>query len=1034
MGTPTQRIEEAFWIWEERCRGYKTWPAFVRPEPYYVPFPDPKEILPKPQSDSGRVQSPESKLVRFFKGKDALGSSENNLLSLDYPEEPPNSIKEIRDVPIEFEIQLPVDFNTSSQAFEQFLHSISRLTYCSSIEIIASADEISLFLTADRQHGDAIRADLENRFPEISIIPHQDHLIDKWLETDPNDSIIVELGLGKEVHTSLPLEWTAGNDPLTTLYSVMDTLMDGDLVIFQIIFTKAIYPWADALVDSINTDGTNPLHPNFDFLVNSTKDKVSKPLFGVVMRIAVRHENIERREYLARKMISALSVSNQTGQNYLVPLDSSEIDDTDHTLDLIFRTSHRSGMVLNSAELASLAHFPSKAINTPKLSRLSTNTKEFSGSLQTGLLLGENTHRNETKEVYLSDEDRTRHMYVIGGTGSGKSTLIQNCIIQDMQNGKGLCLIDPHGDLCDKVIEHVPEHRLDDVILIDPSDENVSIAFNILSAHSEIEKTLLASDLTSTIRRFASTSWGDQMTAVLDNAILAVLNHPQGGTLLDIQRLLVEKEFRKQFVSEITDSYVAYFWQNEFPSIQGRPQTSILTRLSTFLRPKSIRHMMAQKDNKLDLAEIMDGNKILLVKLSQGLIGEDNSHLLGALIVTKINQIIMARQSMEAADRELFFLYIDEVHNFATDSMSKILSGARKYQLGLIVAHQELKQLEVRDPELASSILSNPYARICFNLGDRDAKRLANGFSSFDPVDLQNLPVGKAIARIGRADNDFNLDSPPPPHPPGNFSKNLKRIKENTATLYGTPTHEVEEQLRMKYQQSAKKPQAAVSKPYVEVAKPVTPQQKTPPEPLPPEKDMEPYTPPPAAKPTDPVNKKKLLGRGGENHRALQDRIKTLGESYSYRAEVECPTPKGGAIDVSLQKQNFKIAVEISETTPVAYEVKNIRKCIDCKYDLVIMTSPNSNHLKSIKSKVRQTFAEQDIQKVVFISPDEIKDHISSLEARFASGSTIQAGWTLKTLYTPIEELSEEDVSARQAKFKLMAESQRRNLNNEKPK
>jgi hypothetical protein len=329
-------------------------------------------------------------------------------------------------------------------------------------------------------------------------------------------------------------------------------------------------------------------------------------------------------------------------------------------------------------------------------------------------------------------------------------------IVQDMRNGEGLAVLDPHGDLIDEILGHVPEERIADVVLLDPSDEDFPIAFNILSAHSELEKNLLASDLVSVFRRL-STSFGDQMNTVLANAIIAFLESSERGTLSDLRRFLVEPNFRERFLETVRDPEIVYYWQKEFPLLGGRPQGPILTRLDTFLRPKVIRHMVSQKENRIDFSTIMNSRKILLAKLAQGLIGEENSYLLGTLIVSKLNQMAMSRQSMATSERKDFYLYVDEFHNFVTPSMAAILAGARKYHLGLVLAHQELQQLSNRDNDVASAVISNPYTRVCFRLGDFDAKKLEDGFSFFSAKELQNLGVGEAICRMERAEYDFNL-------------------------------------------------------------------------------------------------------------------------------------------------------------------------------------------------------------------------------------------------------------------------------------
>ena len=429
----------------------------------------------------------------------------------------------------------------------------------------------------------------------------------------------------------------------------------------------------------------------------------------------------------------------------------------------------------------------------------------------------------------MSTEQRVRHMHLIGASGSGKSTLLLNMIMQDIENGDGLAVLDPHGDLIDQVVSRIPEERIKDVVLLDPSDEAYPVGFNILSAHSDLERNLLSSDLVSVFRRL-STSFGDQMTTVLGNAVLAFLESSEGGTLGDLRRFLVEPGFRERFLTTVEDSEVVYYWQKEFPLLTGKPQGPILTRLDTFLRPKVIRHMVSQKENRLDFAAIMNGRKILLAKLSQGLIGEENSYLLGTLIVSKLNQIATSRQNMAASDRKPFYLYIDEFHNFVTPSLAAILSGARKYNLGLILAHQELHQLSNRDSDVASAVISNPYTRVCFRLGDFDAKKLEDGFSFFKAKDLQNLSVGEAIVRMERAEYDFNLKTIPLAVVDATLAASRReRIVASSRERYAVTREDVEATIRARYTPNETEPEARGKKTRIRVEVPL-PTGKTAPE------------------------------------------------------------------------------------------------------------------------------------------------------------------------------------------------------------
>ena len=297
------------------------------------------------------------------------------------------------------------------------------------------------------------------------------------------------------------------------------------------------------------------------------------------------------------------------------------------------------------------------------------------------------------------------------------------------------------------------------MVLVDPSDAEYSIGFNILSAHSELEKNLLASDLVAVFQRL-STTWGDQMNSVLQNAILAFLESDRRGTLADLRRFLIEPAFRNEFLKSVKDSEVVYYWQKSFPHLSGNKSIgSILTRLDTFLAQKPIRHMVSQPENRLDFAHIMDSGKIFLAKLPEGLLGRENSYLLGTLLVSKFQQIAMSRQAQQIAARRDYWIYVDEFANFITPSMAEILTGARKYRIGLTLAHHELHQLQ-RNPEVASAVMSHPFTRIVFRVGDDDAKKLAEGFSYFEAKDLRNLETGQAVCRVERSDFDFNLSCP----------------------------------------------------------------------------------------------------------------------------------------------------------------------------------------------------------------------------------------------------------------------------------
>lgn len=731
-------------------------------------------------------------------------------------------------------------------------------------------------------------------------------------------------------------------------------------------------------------------------------EKLSTPLFAVSIRLGVScsSENKQRSWDILRRIGANLSQFAAPSGNELIALSSDGLSDNNHFLSLLNRTSYRSGMLLNVSELAALAHFPANSVRIEKLKRNELKTKPAPGlALNHRLILGENIHQQKVCRATLSNDQRTKHLHLIGSSGSGKSTLMLNLIKQDLENDQGLCTIEPHGDLIDFIIENVPEARLKDVILFDPSDAEFPVGFNILQANSEVEKNLLSSDLVATFRRMA-TSWGDVMDSVLANAILAFVESSRGGTLFELRRFLVEKDFRAEFLTTVQDESVKYFWEQEFPQLSGKPQSSILIRLDSFLRNRMIRNIVCQKQTKLNFREIMDNKKILLIKLSQGLIGEENAYLLGTLLVSKLYQIALSRQ--DSTNRPYFWIYLDEFQHFITPSMESILSGVRKYNIGLHLAHQEFRQLQSRSLEVASSVLSNCYTRICFRLGDNDAEKFANGFSFFDAKALQNLSVGEAIARVERAEYDFNLKTPPVPKVNKETAdKRTLAIIEQTRKNYASPKNEVEAQIFPKQNFIPDEPvsESSASKPPTKIPTGET--------------IIETLTPPPVSI----TNNEQIISplpldlraapsiEKNSQHRYLQSLVKRMAESKGFLATLEKQVLGGaGKIDVALERDNLKIACEISVTNEPDYELNNIQKCLLTGYSPVILISADKRHLEKIRKITIENVPPEELEKVEFFTPEEFYAWFEKLENDAGQTEERVKGFRVKVRLKPVEE------------------------------
>jgi predicted DNA-binding transcriptional regulator AlpA len=964
-----EALTRQFYEWEQRGRGWQVWDRPVVLEPPFRPFYGHFVSAQGPVADDGRKPTFLSHLVSgFWKGRD---TGTTPVAPLDEGEPSP-AYMEDRTALVEVQAVLPPDTKITKDAAGQFLMSLGHVSRPASFEILASSDSILVQLASAPRDERQMREQLQAYFPEALLSERKGYLEAVWDQTGYKGTAVVEFGLSKEFMRPLRCFERFDPDPLAGMIGAMAALNPDDTALFQVLFAPARHAWPESILRAVTDEAGDPFFVDDPGIVKLATEKTSSPLFAAVIRVAAQSPKSARAWRIAEGLGKSLRQFADAASNELIPLSNDGYDDEQHRDDVVTRRSCRSGLLMNRDELVSLVHLPSASARSAKLKREERKTKAVpSLALGHAMRLGLNHHAGKSVLVSMTAEQRSRHMHLIGASGSGKSTLLLNMIVQDIENGEGLAVLDPHGDLIDQVLSRIPEERIQDVVLLDPSDESYPVGFNILSAHSDLERNLVASDLVSVFRRL-STSFGDQMTTVLGNAILAILESGEGGTLSDLRRFLVEREFRERFLGTVQDSEVVYYWQKEFPLLTGKPQGPILTRLDTFLRPKVIRHMVSQKGDRLDFAAIMNSRKILLAKLSQGLIGEENSYLLGTLIVSKLNQMATSRQNVAASARTPFYLYIDEFHNFVTPSLAAILSGARKYNLGLVLAHQELHQLTNRDSDVASAVISNPYTRICFRLGDFDAKKLEDGFSFFKAKDLQNLSVGEAIVRMERAEYDFNLKTTPLPSvDPALATGRRERIVASSRERYAARREDVEEIIRARYASPETETESAGRKPRIRLEVPL-----------------------PAGKPAPAPHEEtpalpQTPGRGGEHHKYLQQLIRRWAEARGYTVTIEKPILDGlGSVDVALEKGGRTVACEVSVTTDAEHEIGNVQKCLAAGFDEVILISSEKKVLTSVRHALVAALSTAQYRQVKFFAPEEAFAFIESLEAKGTAVAT----------------------------------------------
>ncbi|MBI2465856.1 MAG: type IV secretion system DNA-binding domain-containing protein [Candidatus Sungbacteria bacterium] len=420
-------------------------------------------------------------------------------------------------------------------------------------------------------------------------------------------------------------------------------------------------------------------------------------------------------------------------------------------------------------------------------------------------LFAETNFRNEKRKFGIKEDDRRRHMYIIGKTGMGKTTMLENMIISDIIHGKGVGFIDPHGDSADKILDFVPPERVKDVIYFDPSDLDRPIAFNAIENVEPEKKHLVASGLMGVFKKIWPDVWSARMEYILNNTILALLDYP-GATVLGIMRMLSNKDYRKEVVDQIKDPVVKSFWVDEFAKYTDRfaaeATPAIQNKVGQFLSAAVIRNIVGQVKSAIDMRTVMDQGKILIMNLSKGRIGEDNSKLLGGLLVTKLQLAAMSRVDIPEAERRDFYLYVDEFQNFATESFANILSEARKYRLALVLANQYVAQLiqsvgGSRSTAVRDAIFGNVGTIISFRVGAEDAEFLEKEFApEFTAVDVVNLAKYNVYLKLmidGVASRAFSATTLAPyPRPETSYREDIIKYSRET---YGTPREEVEAEI-----------------------------------------------------------------------------------------------------------------------------------------------------------------------------------------------------------------------------------------------
>ncbi len=574
-------------------------------------------------------------------------------------------------------------------------------------------------------------------------------------------------------------------DPLVVAIAAMEGLEAFDWAMVQIVFEPALNAWAD----NANVAAQHPYKTGkmvFDDLSSRTlAAKFGTPLFAVSIRLMALNQSIFRR-------LLGWSEQFRSPPQGLQPADD-ELDG-DLSWSSMSRCTFRPGLLLNSEELSSLIHLPAAGIASDRLQHINTRTRPASQTqAEAGsVVLGVNVHRGERRTAHIPSKLRARHCYLAGASGTGKSTLLLNMIVQDIAAGHGVGVLDPHGDLIKAVLKRVPTDRVADVVLFDPADEEYPFALNILEA-KESERDRIVSETLMALERYFPASWGPRLERILTFTIHTVLEAIPGATLADVERMLVDESFRNITAAKARSPRLREFWQQQFRFLPRNASDPVLNKLSVFLNNRVVRNVICQRHSAVDFDELLNGGKILLANLSTGLLTDKIAGTFGSFLVTKVVNAAMRRASISEDKRRPWYLYVDEFQSFMNVSVGfeRILSEARKYKLVLAgLANQYVGQLS---PTVRQAIFGNVGVMIAFRLGIDDANLAAKEFGVFTADEILNLHVGQALVRAGASANAYNIDTYPEPAPPAQSS--MEAIVEQSRHRYARPRNEVEHEL-----------------------------------------------------------------------------------------------------------------------------------------------------------------------------------------------------------------------------------------------
>ncbi len=711
-----------------------------------------------------------------------------------------------------FEVRLPhtneVEIQSADQMLTGFLGIERELKglqkwfgskYYISFEIVALPETIRFFVNVPKKLATLVEKQINGTYPEGEVIRTDEYNI-----FGPGQKVeFCSLKLAEDPYKPIRTYEELSQDGLSSITSVMNKMGPGDAMALQIVITPSSGEWRKdgrKYVNKIRENNSDPEKSKIeveDEILAAIEKKAEKPGFESVVRIVSVSTLGEIAKSNLDNMVYAFDqFANQNGNRFKKVSYKKRKEQREFMKSFLYRFPSKA-MILNSSELATIFHYPNSKITTPHIHWLTSKRAPASGEVlshfeNAGVYLGVNEYRGTKRKIFMRYDDRRRHFYYVGKTGSGKSVMLQHMAYQDILNGQGLAFLDPHGDAVEWLMDRIPAERVEDIIYFNPADTDRPIGMNIMEWYTEHDKHIIVNGFLGLLNKlfdpYNQGITGPRFEQAVRNAMLTVMAK-KGTSLAEVMTLLQNDKIAEKYFPYLNDDIVKRYWTEQIAHTQEFHKSEILgyitSKFDRFITNKLMRNIIAQSKSGFDFRTVMDEGKVLLINLSKGLIGEENSQFLGLLLIPKMLQAAMSRANIEAGSRRDFYLYVDEFQNFATPDFAQILSEARKYRLNLIVANQYIAQMtdEIRD-----AVFGNAGSIGSFKVGVNDAQYLANEFEPVfnqnDLINLENLNMYIKLLVKGEYPPPFSLKldtdlvfKTPPNKEIGQLVRELSRLK-----------------------------------------------------------------------------------------------------------------------------------------------------------------------------------------------------------------------------------------------------------------